>query len=155
MTGKKWKINLIDGKFGLERKVLIPVHEKLQQVFAQQWKDQGSPPQNQTVFPNRNGKKVKKLSRTYARTVDKIGLNDEYYEGRDVEARKKMTAKEKEEIRPWLIDFHALRHTFATRLGEHAPLPFLRDVLGHSDLKMVSRYAKAKADDAADLISKV
>lgn len=150
---KKWKINLIDGKFGLERKVLIPIHEKLQQVLTKQWKDQGSPPQNQIVFPNRNGKKVKKLSRTYARTVDDLGLNDGYYE--DFEDRKKMTVKEKEKVRPWLIDFHALRHTFATRLGEHAPLPFLRDVLGHSDLKMVSRYAKAKADDAADLISRV
>lgn len=148
-----WSINLTKGKGALERKILIPVHAKLKSVLREQWEKQNSPPRGHLVFPNRNGQVSKKLSRTYARTVKELGLNNEQLA--KYPDPEKMTKDDWEEVRPWLLDFQTLRHTFATRLGEHAPLPFLRDILGHRSLQMTTRYAKSKAKDAAGLINQV
>jgi integrase len=75
--------------------------------------------------------------------------------------------------RPWRLDtafgracakakvtgltFHDLRHTFATRLVTGgADLVTVRDVLGHSDLRMTSRYAhptSASIGQALDILT--
>ena len=43
--------------------------------------------------------------------------------------------------------FHDLRHTFATRLNEAgADLATIRDLLGHSSIKMASDYTQASPE---------
>jgi integrase len=42
------------------------------------------------------------------------------------------------------LTFHDLRHTFATRLAEaHFPLTTIKELLGHSTIRMTERYAHA------------
>ncbi|HHL43957.1 MAG TPA: site-specific integrase, partial [Hellea balneolensis] len=70
--------------------------------------------------------------KSYADTVKELRLND------NIEDRR------------YRITFHTLRHTYATRLAEAGcPLTVLRDLLGHRDLIMVSRYAKSTLEQAA------
>ena len=76
------------------------------------------------IFPSHKGEVRKKTSAAYYRTVDELNFN------------KGITD------RRYKIDFHTLRHTFASRLASAGtPLHVLRDLLGHADLTMVSRYA--------------
>lgn len=75
------------------------------------------------IFPDRNGNIPTKISHTYFRVVNELRLN----EGRE---------------KAYQLDFHSLRHTYATRLATAGtPLNVLRDLLGHADLQMVSRYS--------------
>jgi integrase len=66
---------------------------------------------------------------TFARTVKELGLNEGVADPRDK------------------IVFHSLRHTYASWLVEHgASLPIVRDLLGHKNLIMTSRYSHVSAD---------
>jgi integrase len=76
------------------------------------------------VFPGRGGVKIKQASDSYDRTVEKLGLNDGI-----TDRRQKVT-------------FHTLRHTFASWLVENGTdLYAVKELLGHSDIKMTTRYA--------------
>jgi len=77
----------------------------------------------------------KKISHSFWRTIKELGLNDDIADSR------------------YALDFHALRHTWATRLGAAGvPLTVLRDLGGWSDFQMVSRYAKSDRDQAMEAI---
>lgn len=76
------------------------------------------------VFPGKGGAKVNKISRTFKRVADKIGLNEGISDPRQK------------------IVFHSCRHTFASRLVKnHIDVYLVKELLGHSDLKMTTRYA--------------
>ena len=48
---------------------------------------------------------------------------------------------------------HMLRHTFATRLRDRGvPLDRIMELLGHSSMQMVLRYAKARPQQLVDAI---
>ncbi len=119
----------VRGKGGKVRKILLA--PRLQELLKERQPADVSPAD--LVFPDANGNIQQRISVTYYRTVADLGLNA----GRE---------------RKFSLDFHALRHTFATRLASRGtPLNVLRDLLGHVDLKMVSRYsheAPSVADDA-------
>ncbi len=87
------------------------------------------------IFPNHKGLVRNKISVTYYRTVKDLGFN------------KNITD------RRYKIDFHSLRHTFATRLASAGtPLHVLRDLLGHTDLTMVSRYTHLIPSQADEVV---
>ncbi len=120
----------VRGKGGKVRKVLLA--RRLQEILKARRPANASPAD--LIFPDRkSGGVMERISATYYRTIDELGLNA----GRE---------------RKFCLDFHSLRHTFATRLAvKGIPLNVLRDLLGHADLKMVSRYsheAPSLADEA-------
>lgn len=79
---------------------------------------------SELVFPARGGGKIQQISETFNRCVDKIGLNE------DIEDRR------------FRVTFHSLRHTYASWLVEAGvDLYTVKELLGHSDFKMTSRYS--------------
>lgn len=76
------------------------------------------------VFPDRKGNKVKEISNAFSRAVEEIGLN------KDVKDQR------------YKVCFHSLRHTFASWLVENGTnLYTVKELLGHSTLAMTERYA--------------
>ena len=76
------------------------------------------------VFPGRGGVKIKQISDSFNRAVAKNGLNAGISD-----LRQK-------------VCFHTMRHTFASWLVENGTdLYTVKELLGHSDFKMTSRYA--------------
>lgn len=66
---------------------------------------------------------------TFARTVAELKLNEGVTDSRDK------------------IVFHSLRHTYASWLVDNgASLPIVRDLLGHKNLVMTSRYSHVSAE---------
>lgn len=84
---------------------------------------------NSPVFPDRNGKKIMKISNAFGRAVNELGLNDGI-----TDRLKKFT-------------FHSCRHTFASWLvigGEN--LYTVQKLLGHSGIIMTERYSHLSAE---------
>ncbi|WP_319779982.1 site-specific integrase [Maridesulfovibrio sp.] len=76
------------------------------------------------VFPGRKGEPMKRISRAYPRAVERIGFNKDVTDDRDK------------------VVFHTLRHTYASWMAiEGVSLYSIADLLGHSSLDMVKRYA--------------
>jgi len=75
------------------------------------------------------GKKYTAVPVTFSRTVKELKLNDGITDSRDK------------------IVFHTLRHTYASWLVENgASLPIVRDLMGHKNLIMTSRYSHVSAE---------
>ena len=76
------------------------------------------------VFPDRNGRKIKRVSNTFQRTVVELGFNKGI-----VDKRQKAV-------------FHTLRHTFASWLAEEGTdLYIIQKLMGHASFSMVERYS--------------
>jgi integrase len=115
----------VDGKGGVPR--IVPINSTLKNVLSELKNGSQSP--SALLFPSRTGQVQGKISHSFWRTVNKLGLNNEVLDKR------------------YSFDFHTLRHTWATRLGDAgAPLNALRDMGGWSDFQMVSRYVKSNRD---------
>ena len=76
------------------------------------------------VFPSRKGTVRKAISKSFMRTVNKLGLNDGCTDPRNK------------------VVFHTLRHTYASWLvQEGTPLYEVAKHLGHSTISMTERYS--------------
>jgi len=86
----------------------------------------GEPDAEVLVFPNSIGGVRSQPPREYFEVVEELGLND-------VPKRKN---------KPWeRIDFHALRHTFATWLAQDGVSQHtIMGLMGHGSLSMTERY---------------
>lgn len=88
------------------------------------------------VFPGKGGGKIDKISRTFKRVADRIGLNAGI-----TDPRQK-------------IVFHSCRHTFASRLVKnHVDIYVVKELLGHSRLKQTSRYAHNAPENLMDAVN--
>lgn len=125
------RILVREGKGGKTR--VVPLCQTLTDVLLEyrQYKGNSSP----LVFPDNKGNVPKKISATFPRTVKKLNLNE------DIDKR-------------FTLDFHSLRHSYATRLASAGtPLHVLRDLLGHADFQMVSRYSHLIPSQAAEAVA--
>lgn len=76
------------------------------------------------VFPDRNGRTIKRISNSFADAVDALGLNKGI-----TDARQKVV-------------FHTLRHTFASwHVQNETPLFTVAKMMGHTTTAMTERYA--------------
>ena len=81
------------------------------------------------VFPGKGGAKITKISDSFNRAVTALKLN----EGSTDRLMK--------------VTFHTLRHTFASWLAMDGVNPFhLKELMGHSDLKLTERYSHLSND---------
>jgi integrase len=80
------------------------------------------------VFVSGTSEQYKQIPATFSRTVKELGLNEGATDRRDK------------------IVFHSLRHTYASWLVKNgASLPIVRDLMGHKNLIMTSRYSHVSA----------
>jgi len=76
------------------------------------------------VFKDTNGQPIKKISKTFSRAVDHLGLNA------GVEDRR------------YRVVYHTVRHSFASNLiSNGADLYVVSQLLGHADVTMAARYS--------------
>jgi site-specific recombinase XerD len=81
------------------------------------------------VFPDRNGNRIKHISKTFDEVVATLGLN----RGIDDDRLKCV--------------FHSLRHTHASRLLESgADIYRVKELLGHANVTTTERYSHVTAD---------
>jgi len=81
------------------------------------------------VFPGKGGVKITQISDSFNRAVTALKLN----EGSTDRLMK--------------VTFHTLRHTFASWLAMDGVNPFhLKELMGHSDLKLTERYSHLSND---------
>lgn len=79
---------------------------------------------DELVFPDRTGGKPGKISNTFPKAVDTLGLNDGITDRR------------------MKVVFHSLRHSCASWLvNAGVELPTIAKVLGHKSLEMTARYS--------------
>ncbi|HBT88148.1 site-specific integrase [Desulfobacter sp.] len=90
------------------------------------------------VFPGRGGVKIVAISNSFYRAVDALGLNDNISD-------KRMK-----------VVFHTLRHTYASWLVQKGePLYTVKELMGHSDIKMTERYAHLANTNLENAVSKL
>ncbi len=124
----------VDGKDGRPR--TVPINKTLKAVFEKIRPDNPHP--TALLFPDKKGGVRRFLSATYAKAVKALAFND------DVEDNR------------YRVNFHTLRHTWATRLGNAGvSLNVLRDMGGWADFQMVSRYTKSDRDLAAKAVQEL
>ncbi|WP_084312175.1 tyrosine-type recombinase/integrase [Desulfobulbus elongatus] len=110
-------IRVIDTKNDRNRTVYLP---KSAELMLSEIKIKN----NYYVFTDRNGLKLKRISKTFPRIVNNLGFNKNITDRRDK------------------VVFHSLRHTFASWLVQSgAPLQVVAELLGHTTLEMTKRYA--------------
>ena len=87
------------------------------------------------VGKNKELKTYRNVPVTFSRTVKNLGLNEGVTDTRDK------------------VVFHSLRHTYASWLVENgASLPIVRDLMGHKNLIMTSRYSHVSAEAQKDAV---
>jgi integrase len=95
------------------KKRLVPMNETVRQLLNKLEK------MSEFVFPSpKTNKRLNQIKTSFRKAVERAGLED--------------------------FRFHDLRHTAASRMAEAGASPFtLMKILGHSDIRMTSRYTHA------------
>jgi integrase len=102
----------------------VPMPPQVEELLERYEQGKG----RQHIFTNNDGGPYKEISKTFARTVQQLGFNNE-------------VAPEER------VSFHTLRHTFASWLVQAGrPLHEVQKLLGHSSIRMTERYAHASEE---------
>lgn len=139
----KWKdldldnslINLLDTKNTKSR--TLSMTEDVKKIFN----EKKNKLNGELIFTDKYGKKIQMISKTFSRSVKKIGLNIGYEDRRE------------------FVSFHTLRHTYASWLVQQGtPLYTVQKLMGHSSIAMTERYSHLAPDNTlktAGVIDKV
>jgi len=99
---------------------IAPITPMVKDMFKQ--KGRGKP--SDLIFLSTKKGKLSRISRTFVRVVDDLGLNDGI-----TDRRNRLT-------------FHSLRHSFASFLGMGGASPIeIKEALGHKSVHMAMRYS--------------
>ncbi len=116
-------LSIRDAKGGKSR--FIPMTNQVREMLS--GKPGGEP--TALVFPSRKGEKIQQVSKVFYLTVKELGLNKGV-----VDPRQK-------------VNFHTLRHTFASWLVERGTdLYTVKTLLGHSTIQLTERYSHLAPD---------
>jgi integrase len=125
-------IHVADPKGGPSRDVYLT--KKVREML--QAKKEGS--KADFVFRATHGGKIPEVSKTFLRTVKKMGFNDSI-----TDRRQK-------------VMFHTLRHTFASWLAiQGTPILEIKELLGHTTLAMTERYAHLIPDQKRESVRRM
>ncbi len=106
---------------------IVPMTEKVVELLMEKAKNPHEP--TDLVFPGEDGKMRMRISNSFREAVKKLGFND----GIDNPKYK--------------VVFHTLRHTYASWLMQRgANLYDVKELMGHSEYRMVQRYAHLAQD---------
>ena len=124
-------IHIADPKGGPPRKAfLVP---QIREIFQRIGKPEN---REQFVFLSTKGTRIKEVSNSFARAVNRIGFNDGVSD-----PRQKVT-------------FHTLRHTFASWLAlRGTPILTIKELMGHRTLAMTERYAHLIPDHKREAVN--
>ncbi len=115
-------IHIKDPKSGENR--IAYITDKIKSIFENKTKKP-----DEYVFKDAKGNRIKKISHTFFRVVDKLGLNEGITDDRDK------------------VVFHTLRHTFASWLAmQGTPIYTIKELMGHKTLAMTERYSHLMPD---------
>jgi integrase len=90
------------------------------------------------VFPDQKGNKIEKISYSFERAVQKLGLNKDVTDPRNK------------------VVFHTLRHTFASWLVQAGtPLYTVKELLGHKSITMTERYSHLAENTMREAVKKL
>ena len=93
---------------------------------------------NGLIFPNRNGGRIKRISRAFDRAVDELKLN------KGIEDKRQK------------VVFHTLRHTYASWLVERGvDLYTVKELMGHKTLAMTERYSHLGENTLKQAVSRL
>jgi len=90
---------------------------------------------NALVFTDEDGQKIKEVSNSFQRVVDRLGFNDGVTDTRQ------------------RVVFHTCRHSFASWLAiQGTPLYTIAKLMGHKSISMSERYSHLSPDHKKDIV---
>jgi len=95
-------------------------------------------PKHEYVFKDRNGNRIKEVSNTFSRIVDKLGFNENITDRRQI------------------LTFHNFRHTFASWLainGEN--LKTIQELMRHKTISMTMKYSHLIPDKKREAVHNI
>ncbi len=91
---------------------------------------------NAFIFTDSDGRKIKEVSDSFDRVVNRLGFNDGVTDPRQ------------------RVVFHSLRHTFASWLAiQGTPIFTIAKLMGHKSISMSERYSHLSPDHKRDAIN--
>jgi len=125
-------ITLRDTKNGETR--YAPMTEAVRQMLMRRALPDQAP--DAYVFTDAKGSKIKEVTNSFQRVVDRLGLNEGV-----TDTRQKVV-------------FHTCRHTFASWLAiQGTPLYTIAKLMGHKSISMSERYSHLSPDHKRDAVN--
>ena len=91
---------------------------------------------NSYIFTDEDGGKIKEISKTFDRVIERLGFNDGVTDPRQ------------------RVVFHTCRHTFASWLAiQGTPLYTIAKLMGHKSISMSERYSHLSPDHKKDAVN--
>ena len=123
---------LRDTKSGRNRTVFMT--DRVKELFQKM--AFGKP--DELVFPNRDGQRMKHISKTFDETVEKLGLNRGITHSR------------------YKAVYHSLRHTHANRLLESGvDIYHVKELLGHQSIQTTERYTHTRDETLKNAVKRM
>ena len=123
---------LRDTKSGRNRTVFMT--DRVKELFQKM--AFGKP--DELVFPNRDGQRMKHISKTFDETVEKLGLNRGITHSR------------------YKAVYHSLRHTHASRLLESGvDIYHVKELLGHQSIQTTERYTHTRDETLKNAVKRM
>ena len=114
------------------------ITDNLKELLINKYKRENPKDPSELLFKDSNGNRITKISHTFFRSANKLGLNNNIKDPRDK------------------VVFHTLRHTFASWLAINGtPIYTIKELMGHKTLAMTERYSHLIPDAKREAVERV